>query len=127
MDILLVFDKFIPMKNNRPLLYVALGLLILVITPMLFKSLYVEETGKISQLGVGTYLFIVFGLYKEWKWMARLVIVLMAILLFLSLFVLFSWPDFRLGFLINIAAILIIAYYVHQLKFLKTSQSTSND
>jgi hypothetical protein len=101
--------------NNTKLykIIISTGVLIISLLPKIDKELYISSTGNIGSLDIVLAIVIIIGLFKQWKHLKEILLVLFFLRLILSLVYLmpkliaFDFINFRYGWIVEFIVLTI--------------------
>ncbi|MFW9880881.1 MAG: hypothetical protein ACFFG0_48085 [Candidatus Thorarchaeota archaeon] len=88
--------------------FISVGLLIICLLPKIDKELYVNSKGSIGSLDIFLAIIFIIGLFKNWKHLKEIVMVLFflrligPIILILPMIIAFDFTDIRIGYVIEL-------------------------
>ncbi len=109
-------------KSKVYKIIISLGLLILAILPIIDEELYVSSTGKMEHPDLFFVLIVIIGLFKKWKHLKGIVLIIMTIgffgtLLWVAMSVFNKGiMDIRIGFCLNTVILAIMIMYMLKLR-----------
>ncbi len=120
-------------KSNILKIIISLCLLTLAILPMTNKELFVSNSGNISHTNFLFISLVIIGLFKEWKHLKEIVIIIMGIILISLLFWIITGVinngllNVKIGYYINLILILPTILSLIKLRQLEKHNSYAED